>query len=273
VTTQVDDAPLRQAPAPVGRRVGLRGRIWWLRVGSVVVVLAVWQLTAPLVNPIFLRPPSAVVSSMYDLVRDGTLPTALLESGHNLIIGFAIALVVGLVVGVASARWEALGSLADPWVAALYSLPSVALVPFISLWLGIGDAPKVAAIAIFAVFPILVNTQQGVRLVDPQLTEVARSFSAGERQLWVHVLIPGALPMIFAGIRLAIPRALVGMIVAEFLTSIGHGLGSLIITYQNVFRVDRMLVPVLVVALMGVVLMGVVRLMERRLLPWARRDG
>ena len=168
---------------------------------------------------------------------------------------------------------SALGSLADPWVAALYSLPSVALVPFLSLWLGIGDAPKVAAIAIFAVFPILVNTQQGVRLVDPQLTEVARSFCAGERQLWVHVLIPGALPMIFAGIRLAIPRALVGMIVAEFLTSIGHGLGSLIITYQNVFRVDRMLVPVLVVALMGVVLMGAVRLMERRLLPWARRDG
>ena len=123
------------------------------------------------------------------------------------------------------------------------------------------------AIALFAVFPILVNTQQGVRLVDPQLMEVARSFCTGERQLWLHVLVPGALPMIFAGIRLAIPRALVGMIVAEFLTSIGHGLGSLIITYQNVFRVDRMLVPVLVVALIGVLLMGGVQWMERRFVP------
>jgi ABC-type nitrate/sulfonate/bicarbonate transport system permease component len=273
MTTRVDDVPRRAGRLPVVRLFRLPALPWWLRIGSVVAVLAVWQLTAPLVNPLFLRPPSAVVASLLDLVRDGTLPTAIVESGHNLVIGFAIALVVGLAVGIATARWRVLGSLADPWVAAMYSLPSVALVPFLSLWLGVGDSPKVAAIALFAVFPVLVNTQQGVRLVDPQLLEVARSFCTGERQLWTHVLIPGALPMIFAGVRLAIPRALVGMIVAEFLTSVGHGLGSLIITYQNVFRVDRMLVPVLVVSLMGVVLMGAVQWMERRLLPWARRDG
>jgi NitT/TauT family transport system permease protein len=273
MTVHTDDVTRRQAPAPVARLHRLPALHWWLRIGSVVVVLAIWQLTAPLVNPLFLRPPSAVVGSLLDLLRDGTLQTAIIESGRNLVAGFVIALVVGLLLGIASARWQALGSLADPWVAALYSLPSVALVPFLSLWLGVGDTPKIAAIALFAVFPILVNTQQGVRLVDPQLMEVARSFCVAERQLWAHVLVPGALPMIFTGIRLAIPRALVGMIVAEFLTSVGHGLGSLIITYQNVFRVDRMLVPVLVVALIGVLLMGAIQWTERRLVPWARRDA
>ncbi|HZU15146.1 MAG TPA: ABC transporter permease [Candidatus Dormibacteraeota bacterium] len=254
------------------RRLRAPARAWWLRLGSVLVVLIVWQLTAPLVNPLFLRPPSAVVSAFVELSRDGTLPRAILESLRNFLLGFGIALAAGLLLGIAAARWRSFQHLTDPWVAALYSLPSVALVPFLSLWLGVGNAPKVAAIALFAVFPILINTQQGVRLVDPELLEVARSFCSSERRLWLHVLIPGALPMIFAGVRLAIPRALVGMIVAEFLISFGNGLGSLIIVYQNVFRVDRMFVPVIVVAVMGVIFIGVVQWLERRVAPWAHRE-
>ena len=141
-----------------------------------------------------------------------------------------------------------------------------------SLWLGIGDTAKIAVIALFAVFPILVNTQQGVRYVDPQLLEVARSFSSSERRLWLDVLLPASLPFIFAGIRLSVPRALVGMVLAEFLISVGGGLGSLIIVYQNTFRVDRMFVPVIVVSLMGLALIGLVQWMESRLAPWARRE-
>jgi NitT/TauT family transport system permease protein len=102
--------------------------------------------------------------------------------------------------------------------------------------------------------------------------EVARAFNSSERRLWTDVLIPSALPFIFAGIRLAIPRALVGMVLAEFLISVGKGLGSLIIIYQNTFRVDRMFVPVIVVAAMGVVLISIVQWLEGRLVPWARRD-
>jgi len=127
-------------------------------------------------------------------------------------------------------------------------------------------------IAVFAVFPILVNTQQGVRYVDPGLLEVARSFNSSERRLWRDVLLPAALPFIFAGIKLAVPRALVGMVLAEFLISVGGGLGSLIIVYQNTFRVDRMFVPVIVVAFMGVVMIGIVQWLESRLAPWARHD-
>ena len=245
---------------------------WAVRLASVIVVLAVWQLYAPNVNPIFLRPPSQVVAAFIKLASDGVLLTATLESVHNLVIGFLLALVFGLAIGLASARSWLTYNAVNPWLTALYSTPSVALVPFMSLWLGIGDTAKVAVIALFAVFPILVNTQQGVRYVDPGLLEVARSFNSSERRLWRDVLLPGALPFIFAGIKLAVPRALVGMVLAEFLISVGGGLGSLIIVYQNTFRVDRMFVPVIVVAFMGVVMIGVVQWLESRLAPWARHD-
>lgn len=245
---------------------------WTVRLGSVIVVLTVWQLYAPRVNPIFLRPPSQVVAAFIKLASDGVLLTATLESVHNLLLGFILALVFGLAIGLASARSWLIYNAVNPWLTALYSTPSVALVPFMSLWLGIGDTAKVAVIALFSVFPILVNTQQGVRYVDPGLLEVARSFNSSERRLWRDVLLPAALPFIFAGIKLAVPRALVGMVLAEFLISVGGGLGSLIIVYQNTFRVDRMFVPVIVVAFMGVVMIGIVQWLESRLAPWARRD-
>lgn len=263
------------APLSRSRRFSLiprTGREWLVRGGSVVAVLAAWQLYAPHLNPIFLRPPSDVAKAFVDLVQDGTLVQATIESGRTLAFGFALALLFGLSVGLGSARsWLAYNA-ANPWITALYSTPTVALVPFMSLWLGIGDTAKIAVIALFAVFPIVVNTQQGVRYVDPSLMEVARAFNSSERRLWRDVLVPSALPFIFAGIRLAIPRALVGMVLAEFLISVGQGLGSLIIIYQNTFRVDRMFVPVIVVAAMGVVLIGIAQWLEGRLVPWARRD-
>jgi ABC-type nitrate/sulfonate/bicarbonate transport system permease component len=263
-------APVRRARwfarAPRGWRE------WAVRVASVVTVLVVWQLYAPHVNRIFLRPPSDVARAFVDLVQDGTLVQASAESAKILILGFLLALVAGLAVGLGSARSWLGYNATNPWIAALYSTPSVALVPFMSLWLGIGDTAKVAVIALFAVFPLIVNTQQGVRYVDAGLLEVARAFNSSERRLWTDVLVPGALPFIFAGIRLAIPRALVGMVLAEFLISVGRGLGSMIIIYQNTFRVDRMFVPVIVVAAMGVVLIAIVQWIEGRLVPWARRD-
>ncbi len=254
-------------------RPRLPGRDWLVRIASVVVVLVAWELYAPHVSRILLRPPSAIATAFVELIRDGSLITATALSLRNLSVGLAIALVVGLVVGVTSARSWLVFNASDPWVNALYSTPSVALVPFLSLWLGSGDRAKIAAIALFAVFPILINTQQGVRHVDPGLLEVARSFSSSERRLWRDVLIPSALPFILAGTRLAIGRALVGMVVAEFLISFTGGLGSLIIIYQNVFRVDKMFVPVIVVAFLGIVLMGIVQWLEARIAPWARREA
>ncbi len=271
-------------PAPLAAAVGARvsraatrrpllGREWLVRLASIAAILLAWELYAPHVNPIFLKPPSAVAVAFIEMLREGTLLTALAQSLHNFAIGLALALGIGILIGVVSARsWLVLNA-TNPWVNALYSTPSVALVPFLTLWFGIGDLAKIAAIALFAVFPILINTQQGVRHVDAGLLEVARSFSSSERRLWSDVLLPSALPFVLSGVRLAIGRALVGMIVAEFLTSFGGGLGSLIILYQNNFRVDRMFVPVILVAIIGIVLIGAVQWLEGRIAPWARREA
>ena len=266
-------ARVSTAASPGGLLRRLRsGRDWLVAGVSVVVVLALWQLYAPHVNPIFLRPPSAVLQSFADLLQTGTLQAATLESVRVLAVGFVLAVVAGLLIGVLSARHWILYNAVNPWVTALYSTPSVALVPFVSLWLGIGETAKVAVIVLFAIFPMILNTQQGIRYVSAELLEVARAFNSSERRLWTDVLLPGALPFIFAGIKLAIPRALVGMVLAEFLIAVGRGLGSLIIVYQNTFRVDRMLVPVIVVSAMGVLLIAFVQWLEGRLTPWARRD-
>ncbi len=274
-TTEIQDSATVTPVVRPRRLLGWprTGREWLVRGASVVVVLAAWQLYAPHVNPIFLRPPSAVVKAFADLLQDGTLQSATLESLRVLVVGLAIATVAGLLIGIVSARYWIVYNGVNPWITALYSTPSVALVPFVSLWMGIGDSAKVGVIVLFAIFPVILNTQQGVRYVDAELLEVARAFSSSERRLWTDVLLPGALPFIFAGLKLAVPRALVGMVLAEFLISVGRGLGSLIIVYQNTFRVDRMLVPVLIVSAMGVLLMAVVQWLEGRLAPWARRDS
>lgn len=243
-----------------------------IRVASVVAILAVWELVGPSVNRLILRPPSQIAAALLELLENGELLAALVQSTRVFAAGLAIAIVAGLVIGVASGRSRVLFNVLDPWVSALYSVPSVALVPLIAVAFRYeGDAPRVATVALFAIFPILINTQQGVRNVDPGLLEVAKAFNSSERRLWRDVVIPSALPFILAGVRLAIGRALIGMIVAEFLVGL-TGLGYLIIVYQNTFRIDRMFVPVIVVAALGVLLMSLVQIIERRVAPWMRRD-
>lgn len=243
-----------------------------IRAASVVAVLAAWEYLGPNINRMLLRPPSQIFLAFFDLIESGELQLAMGQSFRVFSVGLAIAVVAGLIIGIASGRSRVLFNAIDPWVSALYSVPSVALLPIIAVAFNYsGDPPRIAAVVVFAIFPILINTQQGVRNVDPSLMEVARAFNTSERRLWSDVIVPASLPFMLAGIRLAIGRALIGMIVAEFIIGLA-GLGYLIIVYQNTFRIDRMFVPVIVVALFGVVLMGLVQLIESRVAPWLRRE-
>ena len=250
----------------------LRLSDWAVRVGSIALILAIWELFGPSLNKLILRPPSAILAAFFELVENGELQAALGQSLRELVGGMAIALVLGIVLGIASGRWRFVYNALDPFVSALYSVPSVALVPLIAVaFRSIGDAPRIATVALFAIFPILINTQQGVRNVDRQLLEVARAFNTSERRLWTDVIIPSATPYVLAGVRLGIGRGLIGMVVAEFFVGL-VGLGYLIISYENVFRVDRMFVPVIVVAAMGILLMGLVQWLEGRVAPWLKKD-
>ena len=254
------------------RRMRLRAGDWAVRIGSIAAVLLAWEFIAPRFNPLIIRPPSSVFHAFFELIDSGELQDAFGQSLRELSGGFAIALVLGVVLGIASGRWRILYNALDPLVSALYSVPSVALVPLIAIAFKYqGDAPRIATVALFAIFPVLINTQQGVRNVDRGLLEVARAFNTSERRLWTDVIVPSAMPFVLAGVRLAIGRALIGMIVSEFLVGL-VGLGYLIIEYENVFRIDRMFVPVIVVAAMGILFMGLVQAVEGRVAPWLRRE-
>ena len=270
VGVEVDES--RAVGVRTSRWRRLRPGDWVVRLGAIAVVLGVWELFGPTLNKLILRPPSDIFRAFFELIANGELQDAMGQSFRELFGGLAVALAVGLVLGVASGRWRFVYNAIDPLVSALYSVPSVALVPLIAVaFRSVGDAPRIATVALFAVFPILINTQQGVRNVDRQLLEVARSFNTSERRLWTDVIIPSATPYLLAGVRLAIGRGLIGMIVAEFFIGL-VGLGYLIISYENVFRIDRMFVPVIVVATVGVLMMGFVQWLEGRIAPWLKKE-
>lgn len=242
---------------------------WTVRLVSLAILLGIWEIYGRSVNRALFAPPSAVLLAGIDMIRSGELWRYLQGSLIVLAYGFTIALVVGIPLGVALARSRIIAYALDWYIAAFNSTPNVALVPLLTLLFGFDVTAKVIVVVISAVFAIIINTEQGVHNVDRRLLEVARSFRSSERQLWTDVVIPSALPYIAAGLRLAVGRALVGMVVAEFFTSI-TGIGYLIVRYSNAFQPDHLLVPIVVVMALGILLTGIAGGVERRIAPWTR---
>ena len=241
---------------------------WALRIASVVAILAAWQIYGRS-NQILTSDPSSVAVAFVDMVRDGTLGHALASSLVVLGIGYGTGAAAGVILGLAAGRSGIVAALIDLPVSALYAVPAVTLIPVIVLWFGFATATKVVVVFLFVVFPVLINTTRGVREVDPSLVDVATSFCSGERRMWTDLTLPSALPFIVTGLRLAVGRALIGVIVAEYYTSL-TGLGNLIQANANTFQTARMFVPIVVIAMLGVALTALLELAERRLVPWRK---
>ncbi len=252
---------------------GGRGPVWLrvtplaVRIASVAVGIVVWELFGRSLRSAIFTYPSAIARAFFDLVHNGELQFYLSSSIVVLGLGLALAIAVGIPIGILMGRMAAVEHVLDPYINALYATPLVAVIPLVVLWLGFQVKAKAALVFLFCVFPILLNTYQGVKNTDARLVEVARSFCSAEWRLWRDLVLPSAVPFILAGIRLAIGRGLVGMVVAEFYTSIS-GLGYMIVQYANTFRMDRLFVPIVVLMILGVGLTGVLRALERRIAPW-----
>jgi NitT/TauT family transport system permease protein len=242
-----------------------------VRLVSLAVVLLLWEFYGRRVNPILFTYPTAVARAFFELAASGELASYMRESLMVLAYATVASIVAGVVFGVLMGRFSMVEWATDMYVSALYSMPMVAVVPLIVLWFGFKVPAKVIIVFLFMVFPVLLNTYEGVKNVDRNLQEVARSFCSSERQLWRHLIIPSAVPFIVAGIRLAIGRGLVGMIIAEFYTSI-TGLGYMIVRYANAFETDKLFVPIVVVMVLGVGLMWLAKWLELRIAPWRRFD-
>jgi NitT/TauT family transport system permease protein len=238
-----------------------------VRLLSIFVLFIAWEYFGRRVNPILFTYPTAIIRAFIGLVASGELQSYMKESLLVLLYASILAVVVGVLFGVVMGRFAIVDWATDIYISALYSMPMVAMVPLIVLWFGFKVPAKVIIVFLFMVFPILLNTYQGVKDVDRNLQEVARSFCSTEGQVWRHLIIPSAIPFIVVGVRLAIGRGLVGMIVAEFYTSV-TGLGYMIVRYANAFETDKLFVPIVVVMVLGVGLMGLAKWVEGRIAPW-----
>lgn len=238
-----------------------------IRIGAAVLMLTIWELGGRRISPFLFATPSAIIGAAGQVIGSGELWKYLQVSLKVFAIGTVLGTLVGIVGGIAMARSRILDLALEPLVIALSSTPMVALIPLLVLWLGFGDSAKAAVIFLFTLFPILLNTYQGVKSVDPKLLEVARAYRSSERALWLDVILPSSLPFMVAGVRLAIGRGLVGMVIADLYTAVS-GIGYLIVRYAQNIQIDRLFVPIVVLSLMGVTLVQGLRWLEARVAPW-----
>jgi len=250
-----ESAPRRAVPA------------WVVTAASVTFLLLLWQYFGRNINPVFGSYPSEIALAFVELAKSGKLMAALLESIQPFLAGYGLAIVLGVPLGLLIGRFRVMEAALGIYVTAGYAMPLVALVPLLVLWLGLGFKVKVAVVFLMSVFPICINTWLGVNAVPKTLIEVGKSFVAPDSVILRRIILPATLPYIMAGIRLAVGRAVVAMVIAEFFTTIS-GLGAIIINSANNFDTATMFVPIVLLMVMAIGLNSLIGLTERLVAPW-----
>ena len=240
---------------------------WVITVASVAVVLIIWEILGRQINPVFGSYPTAIAAAFWELLISGQLGAALYDSLRPFVLGYGLAIVVGIPVGLVVGRFRVAEAALGLYVTAGYAMPLVALVPLLILWLGLGFGVKVAVVFLMSLFPIIINTWLGVVAVPKTLIEVGKSFVAPDLVILRRIILPATLPYIMAGIRLAVGRAVVAMVIAEFFTTIS-GLGAVIINSANNFDTATMFVPIIILMAMAIGLNWLIGWVERRVAPW-----
>ncbi|MEU6425324.1 ABC transporter permease [Microbispora sp. NPDC046973] len=263
---------VRADPRPRPRSATARGpRRGWHRWISPLVVVVLWQLasTLGLLPARLLAAPSQIAATALDLVRAGTLPTAIAVSLERVLLGFAAGAVAGVGLALVAGLSRAGENAVDPIMQMLRALPFFGLIPLFILWFGIGETPKVLLVALAVSFPLYLNTFAGIRGVDGKLGEVARTLRLGRAALVRHIVLPGALPQTLVGLRQSLGVAWLALIVAEQVNA-DAGLGYMINDAREFLRTDVIVVGLLVYSALGLLTDALVRLLERRALTWRR---
>jgi NitT/TauT family transport system permease protein len=239
---------------------------WWLRGLSVAVFLAVWEWYG---RQIFLiAPPSEVAFTLYEqLLVERTLAWALADAARQAVLGYLIAVVVGVPFGFLLGFSEFAGNVFDPIIDALYVTPIVALVPLIIVWFGIGLAPKVFLVAIFAVFAIIINTEAGITETPEGMVQAAKVFGASDRQVYTQVHLRHSLPYVLTGLRMGSGRAVRGMVVAELFIS-ADKLGSYLVNAGSQFNIDQLFAGIALLSITGYVVVQSFEGLESYLLQY-----
>jgi NitT/TauT family transport system permease protein len=243
-----------------------------LGAGFIVFLLVMWQsiplwYTLPKGMALFFTTPSRVAAAFYELLLNGEIEKHFYVSAIAFLAGLGLSIVVGLPLGLIMGRSAVLESLLDPYVTASNATPRIIFLPLLILWFGIGIWSKIAIVFAGAVFPLLINTYVGVKNVNRVLVNVVRSFGASEWQVMKIVVLPNSVPYIIAGLRLAIGRAILGVVVGEFFGS-SQGLGYMIASAATNYKVDVVFVGVAIFMALSVILTLAVKQLESRLASW-----
>ena len=257
-------APRREA-APQARKIFDQAA---LQVLSVVVFLGIWQIAGAHVNPILLATPTRVWSAFISLIQSGTLGPAFLRAMEVLAVGFAIAAVVGIAVGILMGRSSVVRRILNPYVSFFQATPLIALTPLVVIWTGIGFDSEVLITVLLGVWSVIINTEEGVRNTPRTLLDMARVYHASELSVVRNVAVPNAVPYIFAGLRIALAKSLIGVIIAEMDISL-KGLGGLIQNAGDAFQTAPLLAAIICSSVVGVIGTIILEVLRRRIAPWA----
>ena len=238
-----------------------------IRVVSVVTFFIVWEIGAAGADRLFLAPPSEIFEAAVFMIDDGTFWRLVQESMEHFIIGTVLSIVIGTAIGVVLATWWQAEYILDPFINGFYAIPKPALVPLFILWFGLETTSKVMLIVSIAIFPMIINTYVGIKDTRGSMLDIGRAFGASERQIFFKIILPGSIPYVMAGARLAVGLGIIGMIVAEFFTSM-IGFGGWIRETSDTFETAQMYFLIIVVGAFGIVLTELVVALERRISRW-----
>jgi NitT/TauT family transport system permease protein len=250
---------------PLGRANYFAGLI------SILAGLALWEFLSRVVvaNALFLAAPTQIFGAIYALAVSGQLWPHIWISAVEFAVGYVIASLLGIVLGLVMASSELGKKILQPWISGLYATPTIALAPLFILWLGIGIWSKVLVVIFLVLFPVTINTEAGLRTTSARLIEMLRSFGATPRQIFFKLSLPSAMPFILAGLKLGIGRGLIGVVVAELFGS-RAGLGRLISQSADAFNMPELFAGVIILAVAGIVMTAGFTRLERVLVPWTR---
>lgn len=277
----------RRAATGLARRSGLSGRAksgrparrrrdpLWIRALptlSVVLFLALWEaaVRAGEVAPIILPAPSSIARYLVAMIADGTLPWNLAVTFLRIMAGFLVAGLLGVLVGVLMGMSRIAARVLDPWIAALYPLPKISLIPLLIIWLGTGESYILTISAVTAFFPVVISTFAGIRQTSQELVKAARDLGASTRQIQMHVVIPAAIPSIFSGLHLGMGVTIILVVAAEMIGGSNQsGMGYLLIRYGQVMETEKVFAALVVLAVFGGVIIKAQQAIDRLVAPWA----
>jgi ABC-type nitrate/sulfonate/bicarbonate transport system permease component len=243
---------------------------WTYRLITLVLFLAGWQVYSIVSGGLLTPSVPETATALVEMLRNPELWNALWVSNQALFLGFALSVVLGVPIGVILGRFPTAERYSNVYLNILLVTPMAAIIPLLVMSVGFGLASRVILVTIFAIVMVIVNARTGVRQVDPSLIQMARSFGAPERTIWLRVLFPGALPSIMTGVRLGLGRAVTGMVIVELLM-VSVALGGLILEYRGLFQAANLYAVIIVILAEALILISVVSWLERRITPWVTR--